>query len=143
MSLGKVFQVLMLGIVLSGGSGSVQLRCPLDSRDDEVATRFVVSVGSVKLPIGAFLLVRKKAEIGAIRLTSIDPAATEWLGKSVYESYFQGDGSGSLVAKNVVRRTGELNLQSLKGPGRGIYIYVPGPYKAQIGNCSFSFGSPT
>jgi hypothetical protein len=69
--------------------------------------------------------------------------AAEWLGKSVYESYFQGDGSGSLVAKNVVRRTGELNLQPSKGPGRGISIYRPGPYKAQIGKWTFSFGNPS
>ena len=56
----------------------------------------------------------------------IDPVATEWLGKSTWESFFQPDGSGSLVAKNVVRRTGELNVQDLKGTGRSIYIYQMG-----------------
>jgi hypothetical protein len=143
MSLRKVFQVSILAIVLNGGSGNAQLRCPMDSRDDELASRFVVSAGAVKMPIGAFLLIRKKAEIAAIRLTSIDPAATEWLGKSVYESYYQGDGSGSFSAGNVVRATGNLNLQQSKGPGRGIYIYKPGPYRAEIGKWSFAFDGPS
>ena len=95
------------------------------------------------MPAGAFLLVRKHHELGAIRLISIDPTSTEWLGKSVYESFFQGDGSGSLLGPKVERRTGELNLQPSKGPGRGIYVYKPGPYRASIGKWSFGFDGPS
>ena len=56
---------------------------------------------------------------------------------------FQGDGSGSLLAGNVVRQTGDLHLQPSKGPGRGIYIYKPGPYRARIGKWSFGFDGPS
>jgi hypothetical protein len=131
-------------IVVSGAAGHSQVRCPTDTRADDLATRFVIDGGAMKMPIGAFLLVRKGNEIGAIRLISIDPTSTEWLGKSVYESYFQGDSSGSFFsAGNVVRKTGDLNLQHSKGPGRGIYIYKPGPYRAYIGEWSFGFGGPS
>jgi hypothetical protein len=135
--------LLIVGTVLSGVAGHAQLRCSADSRADDLATRFIVSAGTVKMPIGAFLLVRKNGQIGAIRLTNIDPTATEWVGKSTYESFFQPDSSGSLLAKNVVRRTGELNVQPSKGPGRGVYIYQPGPYKAQIGKWTFAFNNPS
>jgi hypothetical protein len=95
------------------------------------------------MPIGAFVLVRKKGQVGAIRLTSIDPAATKWLGKSNWESFFQADGSDSLLAKNVVRRTGELNVLPLKGPGRLIYSYEPGVVEARVGKWKLSFGAPS
>lgn len=140
----SVLRMLVIGgMALSCTAGYAQTRCPEDKRADDHATRFVIGAGSVKMPIGAFLLVRKGFQIGAIRVTSIDSAATEWFGKFTYESFFQPDGSGSFVAKNVDRRTGELNVQRPKGPGRGIYIYQPGPYKAQVGKWIFPFWSPT
>jgi hypothetical protein len=117
------------------------MRCPEDIRSDDLATRFVISGGTVMMPVGAFLLVRKSGHIGAIRVISINPANTDYLGKTSYESYFQPDGSGSLVARNVVRQTGELNLQSSKGPGRGVYTYRPGPFKAQVGDWKFAFNT--
>ena len=135
--------LLIAGIVFSCIPGQAQFRCPADTRSDDFATRFVVSGGNIKMPAGAFLLVRKHHELGAIRLISIDPTSTEWLGKSVYESFFQGDGSGSLLGPKVERRTGELNLQPSKGPGRGIYVYKPGPYRASIGKWSFGFDGPS
>ena len=135
--------VAVLGIGLMGEPGSAQVRCPEDKRAEDLATRFIVSAGSVRMPLGAFLLVRKKAEVGAIRLTSIDPTSTDSLGKSAYESYYQANGSGSLVARNVVRETGELDLKDLKGPGRDIFIYRPAGYKALMGKWSFSFISPS
>jgi hypothetical protein len=115
----------------------------MDNRNSDLAAQFVISAGTVRMPIGAFLLVRKIGAIGAIRITNIDPAATEHFGKSTYESYFQTNGSGSLVTGNVVRQTGELNLKDLRGPGRGIYIYRPAGYKARIGKWIFGFGDPT
>jgi hypothetical protein len=134
--------LLTIGTVVSVAVGQAQMRCPSDSRGDDVATGFVVSAGSVTMPIGAFLLVRKGTQVGAIRLTSIDSSATEWIGKSTYESFFQPDSSESLTGKNVIRQAGELDVQAAKGPGRGIYIYQPGTIRAFIGKWKFAFGSP-
>lgn len=138
----KVFQAVVVGIVLSGQVVIAQTRCALDNRADNLATQFVISAGYVKMPIGAFLLIRKNGEIGAIRLTSIDPTGTEWYGKFVYESYFQGDGSDSFLAGNVVRQTEELNLRLERGLGRP-FMYQPGPYMARIGKWKFPFGKPS
>jgi hypothetical protein len=135
--------LLLMGAILSGAAGYAQTTCPADGRADGVAPGFVISAGTVTMPIGVFLLVRKGNQVGAIRLTGIDPSATKWIGKSTYESFFQPDRSGLLVAKNVVRKTGELNVQALKGPGRGIYMYQPGVITARIGKWKFSFGGPS
>jgi hypothetical protein len=133
--------LVLVGVALSG-VGQAQMRCPDDARGDD-ATRFVISAGSVKMPVGAFLLVRKKGQIGAIRLTSIDSSATESYGKSTWESFFQPDSSSSLVGKGVVRQAGEINVQPLKGPGRGIYVYQPGVTDVLIGKWKFGFDSPS
>ena len=135
--------VVIVGVALIGAVGYGQMPCFAGSRAEALTTDFVISGGRVKMPVGAFLLVRKNGKVGAIRLTKIDPAATEWVGKSTWESFFQPDGSGSLAAKNVIRRTGELDVQDLKGPGRGIYVYQPGVTDALVGKWKFSFGSPT
>jgi hypothetical protein len=57
------------------------------------------------MPIGAFFAAPKGQSSWAIRLISIDPSATKWVGKFAYESFFQPDRPGSLMAKNVVRQT--------------------------------------
>jgi hypothetical protein len=139
----KLGKKLLVVIVLCGAAGYAQMRCPADTRPGDLATRFSITGGSVKMPAGAFLLIRKRknGEIGALRLTNIDPTSTEQDGKSTYESYFQGDGSGSLSAANV--QTGKLSLKPLKGPGRGIYIYQPGQNRARVGKWSFAFVTPT
>jgi hypothetical protein len=135
--------IVAVGLALNSAAAQPQTRCKVDTRPDELATRFIISAGSVKMPLGAFLLVRKDSHLGAIRLTSINTTATEWVGKSIYESFFQPDSSRPLVAENVVKRTGELNVQRLKGPGRGIYVYQPGNVTALIGGWRFGFGSPS
>src|SRR5262249_49416729 len=94
------------------------------------------------LPLGAFLLVRKDGQLGAIRVTGIDPAATEWFGKSTWESFFQPDRSGSLQGENVVRKTGELDIRRSKGV-HGLYSYGGGHSDAHIGKWNLSFGNPT
>jgi hypothetical protein len=139
----KLGKRLSVVIVLSGAAGCAQMRCPADTRPGDLATRFSIAGGSVKMPAGAFLLIRKNGEIGALRLTNIDPTSTEQDGRSTYESYFQGDGSGSLAASNVLRQTGELSLKPLKGPGRGVFIYQPGQNRARVGKWSFAFVTPT
>lgn len=137
----KTFLVTIVGIVMSSYFGIAQSRCSADSRSDNLATQFVVSGGSVKMPVGVFLLVRKNGAIGAIRLTNIDPASADLFGKSTYESYFQSDASGSFIAGNVVRQTGELNVKPVKGV-RGL-TFQPGQTTARIGKWSFSFDSPS
>ena len=94
------------------------------------------------MPVGAFLLVRKNRELGAIHLVSVEPGNSEWLGKSVYESYFQSDGTMSLSGPKAERQTADLNVQPSRGPGRGVYVYKPGGYKAKVGKWSFGFDGP-
>jgi hypothetical protein len=136
-------RALFVWIVCCGIAAHAQLGCPADTRFGAIATQFTIRHGGIEMPIGAFLLVRKNGRIGAIRLTRIDDGATEWLGKSAWESFYQPDGSGLLMAKDVVHRTGELNVQPLKGPGRDIYMYEPGTIHAFVGKWKFLFGSPS
>jgi hypothetical protein len=140
----KVFPFIIIGIVLRGGSGNAQLRCPADNRADALATQFVIGGPSIKMPVGAFLLIRKNGEIGAIHLTKIDSTSTDDLGKSTYESYFPVDSAGSFRSGsvNVIRQTAEPEVKPLAGMIRG-FAYQPGPHKARIGKWSFSFVSQT
>ena len=134
---------LLVGAILSDGAGQAQQsRCPQDTRAEDVATRFVIHGGAIKMPLGAFLLVRKSGQIGAIRLTSIDPNATELFGKSTYESIFERNASPTTFSRNAVTQNGELDVQDLKGPGRGIYIHRPAGYKAHIGKWTLDFKTP-
>jgi len=142
MSLRRVIHLVLAGIVLSGGLGKAQTRCPMDTRAGDLAKQFRIGGTSIQMPIGAFLLVRKNGQIGAIRLTNIDLTATEDYGKSSYESYFLSDALSSFNAATAMRQSGELDVRPLKGPGRDLWIYQPGPHKALIGKWSFSFVTP-
>jgi hypothetical protein len=68
----------------------------------------------VHVPEEFFVLVRKGREIGAIRFIRIEQDA-QGNGKSTYETYFQGDGSGSFLNSNVVKRTGEIDIRPMRG----------------------------
>jgi hypothetical protein len=138
----RLLLTVFLGASFFGGFGNAQSRCPMDSRNSNLATQFRIGGSSIQMPIGAFLLVRKNGQIGAIRLTNIDSTATEDYGKSSYESYVSSDASISFNAATVIRQTGELDVRPLKGPGRDLWIYQPGPHKARIGKWSFSFVTP-
>ena len=92
------------------------------------------------MPKGAFLLIRKGRKIGAIRFISIEQGGTVGAGKATYDSYFQGDGSGSFRSPNVRKQTGEINLKPLKGAER-LSIQL-GQDKLQIGNWSFATAYP-
>jgi len=134
----KTLLVTIVGIVMSGYFGIAQSRCSADSPADKLDTQFVVSGGSVKMPVGAFLLVRKNGAIGAIRLTNVDPGLE---GRSTYESYFQGNGSGSFMNGDIVHQTGDLNLKPVKGIGR--LAFQTGQDRARIGKWSFRFDTPS
>jgi hypothetical protein len=101
---------------------------------------FSVGRGVIELPEGAFLLIRKNNQYGAIRITHLDPSATDSYGKSFFESYFQTDGKDSLTAPNAVRTTGQLDIQPLKG--MSVLSHRPGPFKARIGDWMFPFYGP-
>jgi len=133
----------LIAIALSGLASNAQARCATQAAGDHLKANFVISGSEINMPVGAFLLVRKKNHIGAIRLTKVDPNSTEWLGSSSYESYFQDDDAVPLTAANTIRKSGDLTLQQSKGPGRGLWIYKPGVYIALIGKWKFAFDGPS
>jgi hypothetical protein len=92
------------------------------------------------MPEKFFLLVRKGREIGAIRFTKVEQDA-DGNGKSTYESYFQGDGSGSFLNSNVVKRTDEIEIK----PMRGIHAFAwqPGQNKLWVGKWWFGCMGPS
>lgn len=107
---------------------------------DIQAVRFVVGPRAVGVPKGAFLLVRKGKAFGAIKFTSIEPGEIKLMGKAAYESFFQGDGSGSFLSANVVKRSGELSTKPLTGIGR--FSFGGGKRKLQIGDWAFAYHFP-
>src|SRR5580692_4824857 len=87
----------LLGTALAASHGAHSQCLPQHA---DIPQKFVIEGGTVKLPVGAFMLVRKNGAIGAIRLVKIDPVGAEWLGKSTYESY---------LPLHAVRQTGEID----------------------------------
>jgi len=102
---------------------------------------FIFGPRAISAPIGVFLLVRKGREFGAICFKSIEPSEKINMGKSKFESYFQGDGSGLFIRKSVISVTGELNTKPLTGIGR--FSFGGGNRKLKVGNWSFSYNYPT
>jgi hypothetical protein len=134
--------VLFVGGTLTVACGQAkQVGRVHDAETEEASPRFTVHGGVIKIPLGAFLLVRKNGEMGAIRITSVDSNATEFFGKSNYESIFQQNISAKF-AENAATYRGEIEIQDLRGPGRGIYVYRPSGYKAQIGKWKLDFQTP-
>jgi hypothetical protein len=101
---------------------------------------FSIGPRYVNIPEKLFLLVRKGPSVGAIRLTHIERDA-RGDGKANYESYFQGDGSGSFVAPNVVKRTGEIDIKPMKGVHA--FAWQPGQNKLWVGKWWFGCLSPS
>ena len=67
---------------------------------------------TVEMPEGVFLLIRKGKELGALRFTKLHRGDGLKEGDSTeYESYYQADGSGSLVGKGVLRRVGQEDMR--------------------------------
>lgn len=91
-----------------------------------IPEKFVIEQGHIKLPVGAFLLVRKSGRIGGIRILKIDPVGAQWLGKSTYESY-----AGALKSAHPIRNTGEIDLHASAPKDT-----------ARIGKWSLAFTSP-
>jgi hypothetical protein len=104
------------------------------------ASEFVMGPNYVLMPEKFFVLVRMGKQIGAIRFTKIERDGDN-NGKSNYESYFQGDESGSLVKANVIKRSGEIEIK----PMRGIHAFAwqPGQNKLWVGKWWFGCLGPS
>lgn len=102
--------------------------------------QFVIGPSQVLMPKGAFLLIRKGREIGAIRFTSIERGEPIGAGKASYESYFQSDGSGSFRSPKVRKQTGNIDLKPLEGIGRISFQF--GKDRVRIGDWSFRSSYP-
>jgi hypothetical protein len=102
--------------------------------------QFTMGPSYVHLPEKYFVLIRRGKEIGAVRFIRIEQDAMN-NGKSTYESYFQGDGSGSFRNSNLVKRTGEIDIK----PMRGIHAFAwqPGQNKLWVGKWWFGCSTPS
>jgi hypothetical protein len=113
---------------------------PTDQQSSRIV-QFDMGPRYVHMPEKYFVLVRKGREIGAIQLTKIEQN-TPSLGNSTYESYFQGDGSGSFLNSNVVRRSGEIDIKPLRVVFHSL-MWQPGPNKLWVGKWWFGCLSPS
>jgi hypothetical protein len=82
-----VVRALLATYALVAANGHAQGRCPQDKRSGADATQFRVSSGTVRMPVDAFLLIRKGSQLGAIRLTSLVYNPNQAEGHSDYESF--------------------------------------------------------
>ena len=105
-------------------------------RADILSTGFIVGPRFVHVPKGVFLLVRRGREIGAIRFTRIEPSGGIGQGSSTYESYFQGDGSGSFQTVNVMKLSGVIDIKPIRGVSHSL-SWQPGSNKLRVGRWWF------
>ena len=100
---------------------------------------FVFGPSYMVVPEKMFVLVRKGSQMGAVHFTRVESDAYKtgncYEGNSDYESFFQGDGSGSLIKENVVKRFGSINIKPVKGFHP--FALQPGADKLWVGNWEF------
>jgi hypothetical protein len=106
----------------------------------DAGDQFVVGPRATLMPKGAFLLIRKGRNIGAVRFTSIEPSGEFGVGKASYESYFQEDGTKSFLAPGVIRQMGWIDLRPLVGIGR--LAFQLGQDRVDVGPWSFPSSYP-
>ncbi|HEV7746310.1 MAG TPA: hypothetical protein VGO56_15030 [Pyrinomonadaceae bacterium] len=111
-----------------------------NDESQKVVGQFVVGPYAMLMPPGMFLLIRKGGKIGAIRFTSIEQGGNPGTGKARYESYFQGDGSGSFRSPNVRKKTGKINVKPLRGFHP--LAFQTGKTKVKVGEWSFESDAP-
>ncbi len=136
----KLFRAMTVAVVSSGLLACAQSAQAGAGRGKSPASKFVVGPSTLLMPQGAFLLIKKGRKIGAVRFTSIEQGSKLGTGRATYDSYFQGDGSGSFQALNVHKRTGFIDLKPLKGIGRASFQF--GKDKVQVGKWAFRSGYP-
>lgn len=136
------FVVGMSLLALSGISTGIYAQAPCTHASDVETKAFVISGGAIEMPVGYFLLVRRKDALGAIRLTNATPSHSEkWFGTSAYESYFQSNATLSLASTTAVRRASSMDFRPTKGV-HAVYLYGSGHHEALIGKWKFSFANP-
>jgi len=133
--------VLVAMFCMSAYGQAQEMRCPQDKRSGAEATRFTVSIGTVTLPLGAFLLVRNGSQLGAIRLTSLTPGPNQAEGRSNYESFFLPDKSTSFTGSGVDHQTGDIYIGETVGV-HAVFVHTKGHNKAKIGKWEFWFSFP-
>ena len=111
------------------------------ARKQAEATQFRVSVGTLTMPVGAFLLVRNGSQLGAIRLASLTPGPNRAEGRSDYESFSLPDKSTSFIGKGVNHKTGHIYIGETVGV-HAVFVYTKGHSRAVIGKWKFSFSFP-
>lgn len=132
----RLLVFIILAPILSGQFVRAQSSQLPEPRADVPNNKFVVGPRFVHMPKGVFVLVRRGREIGAIRFTRIEPSGAIGQGSATYESYFQGDGSGSFLTTNVVKRSGEITIKPLKGISHST-MWQPGQDKLWVGKWWF------
>jgi hypothetical protein len=135
-----IFSTLIVSACFTQGHAQ-QMRCLQDNRSDADAPHFNVSVGTVTMPVGAFLLVRNGSQLGAIRLTSLTPGPNRAEGRSNYESFFLPEKETSFTAEGVSHQTGDIYIGETVGV-HAVFVYTKGHNQALIGPWKFHFGYP-
>ncbi len=136
-----VVEALIAGALVNVGGQAQQVRCPQDKRSDVAATSFTVSVGTVTMPVGAFLLVRNGSQLGAIRLTSLTSGPNRAEGRSNYESFSLPDKSTSFAGNGVDHQTGDIYIGETVGV-HAVFVYTKGHSQVLIGKWKFYFSYP-
>jgi len=119
------------------GAQSAQAKA---GRTDTHLDHVIVGPRAVGMPQGVFLLIRNGKEVGAIKFSGIEAGDVPLIGKATYESFFQGDGSGSFQSSTVVHRSGEVSTKQLIGIGR--MSFGGGKRKVRVGKWSFAYHFP-
>jgi hypothetical protein len=134
---------LFFGYILSNqllrAQNSAHNQKPYIHRD---STAFFVGPYDIVMPEGAYLLIRKGNQVGAVRFTNVIDEIEACRGTADYESYFQADGTGSFVESNVLKKTGKIDLKPTMLQGRFKRLQFSG-YQVHIGPWTFASDCPS
>ena len=108
--------------------------------EDILGSKFVIGPWAIRIPRGAFLLIRKGREVAAVRFTSFEFGTEPNTGKATYESFSRDDGSGSFLAGKVIKHSGEVHIRHVRGV-RAVPI-TWSQRKVRIGKWSFGSNVP-
>ncbi len=100
----------------------------LEPKDNEV----FIGHACIEVPLGRMLLIRKDLHYCTLKFARL---WTEKDGKekyAAYEVYYQGDGTGDFLNKNVIVSENRVSELPLRGPFRP-FIYQPGNSHVQCG----------
>lgn len=126
-----VFVVVMGTSTISGIAGSSDY---LEPKENEVGIYF----NCVEVPLNKILLIRKDYHYCTLKFIRI---WTEKDGKekyAAYETYYQGDGTGNFMKKNVSIKDKTASEFPLRGPFRP-FIYQPGDSSVECGPFKLSW----